>query len=105
MRLLRINTPEKNEAGYGEATRALESLVRGKTLYLEFEHPRVYKRDVYDRLLAYVHAGNKNLNIEMVRLGWTSFWTRYGKGKYEEAFVSAEKEALLAKQGLWKKRK
>jgi len=105
VRLLRINTPERNEVGYGEATRALESLALGRTLYLEFEHPRVYNRDKYDRLLAYIHADGKNLNIEMVRLGWTSFWTRYGKGKYEEAFIAAEKEALQAKQGLWTTRK
>jgi len=105
VRLLRINTPEKHDLGYVEATKALESLVHGKALYLEFEHLRVYNRDVYNRLLAYVHAEDKNINIEMVRLGWTSFWTKYGKGKYEEAFIAAEKEALQTKQGLWKSRK
>lgn len=105
IRLLRINTPEKEKIGYTDATRALEELVHGKSLYLEFEDPGTYNRDVYNRLLAYVHAEDTNTNIEMVRLGWSNYWTKYGKGKYEKAFINAEKQAQKKKQGMWKIRK
>lgn len=105
VRLLCINTPEKDEFGYNQATNTLASLVQNKNIYLEFEHPRAYRRDLYNRLLAYVHAEDKNVNIEIVRAGWSTYWIKYGKGKYEKAFFAAEKEAWDMRRGTWKSRK
>ena len=89
VRLLRINTPERDEAGYDEATEAMRRLVEGKTVRLEFEVPGVEERGGYGRLLAYVFVGDLNVNVEMVRLGHSEFWTKYGRGRYAGEFEGA----------------
>ena len=91
VRLLTINTPEKGEPGFEEATEALGRLVvgdheEGRDVLLEFETPGVEARDRYGRLLAYVFV---NVNVEMVRLGHSPFWTRYGRGRYAHEFERA----------------
>jgi len=101
VRLLRIDTPERGGRGYGEATRALEGLLAGAALELEFERPGRPERDKYDRLLAYVLADGDNANVELVRLGWTRFWTRYGAGRLAEQFAAAERDARSERAGLW----
>lgn len=101
VRLLRINTPERDEPGYLEARKALQQLTAHRTLSLEFETPDQPKRDRYGRLLAYVIADGVNVNIEMVRLGWSTYWTKYGRSRYEPAFQLAQRSARAARRGLW----
>ncbi len=101
VRLLRINTPEKDERGYEEAKEALKYLVRGADVTLEFENEGPEKRDGFGRLLAYVHADGLNVNLELVRQGWSAFYTKYGKGRMAAEFEKAEAEARRAKVGLW----
>jgi micrococcal nuclease len=101
IRLLNVNTPEKDQPGFGEASEALKALVRGGTIALEFAEPNVEKRDGFGRLLAFVLADGKNVNVEMMRQGWTKLYTKYGKGRLHERFVAAEAEARDAKRGLW----
>lgn len=101
IRLLRINTPERGEPGYLQARKALQQLTAHRTLALEFETPDQPKRDRYGRLLAYVIADGVNVNIEMVRLGWSTYWTKYGRSRYEHAFQQAQRTARTARRGLW----
>jgi len=106
VRLLRINTPERDEGKYLQAKKALENLVGGRKIRLEFEIPGKIERGVYGRILAYILVGNVNVNVEMVRLGWSQFWTKYGGGKYAEDkytkdFRCAERDAREAKRGIW----
>ena len=101
VRLLRIDTPERGERGYGEARAALAKLVDGRTVLLEFEVPGRAARDEHHRLLAYLLHGAENVNVEMVRRGWSPFWTRYGEGRYAPLFRRAEEEAREAGAGLW----
>jgi endonuclease YncB( thermonuclease family) len=49
----------------------------------------------------YVFADGENVNIEMVRLGWSKHYIKYGTGKYKEKFKAAETEAREAGRGLW----
>lgn len=90
VRLLRINTPERGRPGYGEAREAVRCLVEGRRVRLEFETPGGPARDKHGRLLAYVFVGDLNVNVEMVRLGHSRFWTKYGAGRYAAAFREAE---------------
>jgi len=60
---------------------------------LEFEKPDKPERDKYGRLLAYVFADGRNVNVEMVRKGHSKFWTKYVDGRYAEEFRVAAKEA------------
>jgi micrococcal nuclease len=101
VRLLNVNTPEKDEPGFEEAGEALKALVRGGTIALEFAQPNVEKRDGFGRLLAFVLAEGANANVEMVRQGWSKLYTKYGKGRLHAQFVAAESEARAAKRGLW----
>lgn len=101
VRLLRIDTPERGQRGHTEATAALERLVDSREAVLEFEEAGRPRRDKYDRLLAYLIVDDHNANVELVRLGWSRFWTRYGAGRLAERFAEAEQEAAAARAGLW----
>lgn len=103
VRLLFINTPEKGNYGYRQATNALRNLVRTGTVRLSFERAPHERRDRYGRWLAYVFVDDLNVNLEMVRRGWTRYWTRYGKGSLQREFEQAEIEARESEAGLWKK--
>jgi micrococcal nuclease len=101
VRLLRINTPERERRGYREARDALRGLVRGQNVYLGLERAGVAERGDHGRLLAYLYVGERNVNVEMVRLGWSRFWTRYGEGRFAGRFRQAEREARDNGHGLW----
>jgi micrococcal nuclease len=98
VRLLRINTRERGEWGYKQGQTELKRLVEGKRVRLASDDE---PKDRYGRELAYIFVGDKNINLEMVRSGWSPFFTRYGKGQYADAFAKAEAEAREAKRGLW----
>jgi micrococcal nuclease len=101
IRMLRINTPEHDQPGFERATAALLALIDGKQVELEWEKPDAAERDEYGRLLAYVWVGETLTNLELVRQGWTRFFTKYGGGRYADRFRAAEDEARAAKRGLW----
>jgi len=93
VRLLRIDTPERGEPGFDEAGEALRRMVEGRELDLVFEVPGEPATDRYGRLLAYVLADGVDVNVEMVREGWSEFWTKYGRGRLADDFERAEREA------------
>jgi micrococcal nuclease len=102
IRLLFLDTPERGEPGYDEATAALESLLAGTTVSLQWEGDEA-ERDRYGRLLAYVMAGETNVNLEMVRLGWSRYHTKFGTSeRFDAAFRAAEAEAKAARRGMWR---
>ncbi|MHC4839468.1 MAG: thermonuclease family protein [Planctomycetota bacterium] len=100
VRLLCIDTPEKDQTGYDEATEALAAMVEGKMVKL-IRDPKHDERDKYGRLLAYVMVkdGNDstdqsglNANVEMVRLGHTKYNTFWGASSiYADEFKAAQK--------------
>jgi len=97
VRLLRVDTPERNEPGYEEARDALARAVEKRRLRLEFEEPGTPSYGNYGRLLAYVfaQAGSTEtfVNAELVRGGYSRFWTKYGRGRYASVFEAAEAAA------------
>lgn len=101
VRLLRIDTPERNEPGYEAATQALRQLLGDGDLELEFERPGLAVADDFQRLLAYVRVNGMNVNVEMVRLGWSEFWTKYGEGRFAAEFRTAEEQARFKRSGIW----
>ena len=104
VRLLCVDTPERGEPGYAEARAALEEMVRGKRITLEWEQPGHPERDNFGRLLAYVFADGVNVNVELVRGGWSRYERGYGEGSHAAAFRRAEAEARSARRGLWAER-
>ena len=77
-------------------------MVDGQSIELEFEDPANPERDEYGRLLAYVWIDGKCANVELVRGGWTKFFTKYGKGRHAADFEAAEAAARKADAGLWR---
>ena len=101
VRMLRIDTPEAGRPGHAEARKALAGLVEGRDVHLLFEEQGVRQRGNYGRLLAYLYTGETNVNVELVRRGWSTFWTDFGEGRFAEPFRAAEESAKAAKRGLW----
>jgi micrococcal nuclease len=103
VRLLQIDAPELGEDEcYGEeAAAALEDLLRpGSSVRLE-DDSRLDDTDRFDRLLRYVHLGDLNVNLELVRRGAASVWFVDGPGRYADELLDAAREAQAAGRGLW----
>ncbi len=101
VRLLRIDTPERKEPGFSAAKAALRGLIDNREIFLDFEEPGELKRGKYGRVLAYLQVDGRNLNLEMVRMGWTGFYTRFGTGRFGTEFERAQREARSARRGIW----
>lgn len=64
------------------------------------------KRDVYDRLLAYLWRKQDGrwqmYNLQAIEHGYSPYFTKYGYSTHHhEAFLAAEKSAQEAKKGIW----
>lgn len=91
------------EARAGAASRAaLEGMVQvGDTVHLLDGRPQSDRRDRYGRLLAFVYlADGRLLNQELIAQGWARAYRRFDY-RHKNEFMRAEKEARLARRGLW----
>ena len=101
VRLLGINTPEKNELYHDEAMNFLSSLISNKTITLEYGKE---KKDLYGRTLAYIILNGKNINIEQVRNGFANFYI-YSNDEYTSGLKEAWGECLANGKNLCEKSK
>ena len=95
VRYIGMNTPERNEPCFDEATAANVELVQGKTVELVKD---VSETDRYDRLLRYVYVGNVFVNEEMVRLGYAEAVLYRPDDEHYEQFSALE--TVVAGSGL-----
>jgi endonuclease YncB( thermonuclease family) len=104
VRLLQIDTPElgSSECYSRAAAKELRRLLPvGTAVTLEADPP-LDLRDRYRRLLRYVRAGGRNVNVELVRRGAaTVYFYRSERGRYASALLTAARQARAAKRGLW----
>lgn len=103
VRLIGIDAPEMSppECFAAEATRKVQELAEGERVSLEPDHTQD-NRDVYDRLLRYIHLeDNTNLNELLVREGYAFEYTHIQPYKHQEAFQEAQNAAEQGKRGLW----
>ena len=105
VRLLGIDAPAKGQPLYKEAGDALGAMTRSGPIRVEFERAGHGQRDEYNRLLAYVFAGDKNLNLELVRQGWAVYSRKHGGERLAAELRAAEDEARTARRGVWKNQK
>ncbi|MEE8317466.1 MAG: thermonuclease family protein [Candidatus Omnitrophota bacterium] len=109
LRYIGVNTPELRERigvnwvynpmPYAELARDFnQDLTEGKSIRLEFD---VQKRDRYNRLLAYVYIGDKMVNLELVRQGYSMIYTYPPNVKHIEKFLKAQGQAREEEKGLW----
>lgn len=104
VRYLGIDTPETVDPRspvqcFGrEASMENKELVEGKYVRLEKD---ISETDKYGRLLRYVYADDKLVNLELVKDGFAHILTIPPDIKYQDKFLAAEREAREAKRGLW----
>ena len=98
IRLLGIDTPERGEPGFNEATNALESMIPNNQVTLKKDPSRDLGK--YGRPLRYLFVGDTNLNVELVRQGRARAYLHEGL-IYERELLEAEREAKEHQRGIW----
>ncbi len=102
IRLLQLDAPDRGERGYWDAAQALWTLVDGDELYLSVTPLDSTAAGRHSRLLAYVlDEDGRNLNVEMVRQGWTRFAPSLEDDRFLFSFAEAELEARQGRRGIW----
>ena len=104
VRYIGVDTPETVKPGtpvqcFGpRAHRFNARLVTERRVRLDFDAER---RDVYGRLLAYVHLGDRFVNAELVRRGLARTLTIPPNDRFAGRFAGLEQAAARAGRGLW----
>jgi micrococcal nuclease len=100
VRYLGIDTPEKGEPLFNEATDLNRSLLKGRAVVFEID---VTDKDRYGRLLRYVYADDVFINLELVRNGLALAYAedRFQDNKYYSMFADACDMAYKEKLGIW----
>lgn len=101
VRLLRIDTPVKGRFGYAEARAALARLIASQPVYVEYGSAGAPEHARFGRLLAYLYVDGVNVNVEMVRGGWSWIRDEDGEWRLADEFRGAQAEASDALRGLW----
>ena len=90
VRYIGINTPERGEACYTEATNHNRALVQGKTVTLVRD---TSDTDRYGRLLRYVYAGGVFVNLSLVQAGYAEAKYYAPDGRHRQTFEAAQQAA------------
>ena len=104
VRYIGVDTPETVKPGapvqcFGPSAHRFNArLVARRRVRLVFG---VERRDVYGRLLAYVHLGRRFVNAELVRRGLARTLTIPPNDRYAERFRRLELDAARRGRGLW----
>jgi micrococcal nuclease len=104
VRLVQVDAPELFGECYGEAARLtlLHLLPPGSPVRLTRD-PALDDRDEHGRLLRYIDAGGRNVNLELVGRGAAApYFYRRARGRHADALERAAEEALAARRGLWR---
>jgi micrococcal nuclease len=98
IRLIGINTPEREQYYYDEASDFTRKLLEGKTVgYLVGTEPQ----DQYGRTLAYVWVGDRMANYEILRGGYANSLFIAPNIEYQLYLQEAEQLAVTDGIGLW----
>jgi len=98
VRLIGVDTPEKNEPFYREARILAESLLLGKQVVLEFDKE---PEDRYGRRLAYLRFDTLFYNEYIVKRGLAYVYLFKNSLKHAGKLINAQKYARNQKAGLW----
>ena len=99
VRLIGIDTPEKNNCFFSEATKITSDLLLNKKVVLKTD---VDDLDQFGRTLGYLYDNNGILiNQKLLELGSGEFFLDNQNIKYQKEFVSAATAAHDKKVGMW----
>lgn len=90
VRYIGVNTPERDDPCYADATNANAELVEGRTVTLVKD---VSETDRYDRLLRYIYVDGVFVNEVLVREGWAERVYYPPDTAYADYFQRLENEA------------
>jgi micrococcal nuclease len=93
VRLEGIDAPELRQAFGQKAKVTLSGMVMSRQITLQ-----QIGTDRYKRTLAVVYVEGRNVNLEMVRLGYAWHYVQYSD---DAQLAKAEREARQLKRGLW----
>lgn len=96
VRYVGVNTPERDEDCYNQATAANRALVSGQTVRLVQDESFT---DQYGRLLRYVYVGDTFVNAELVRAGWAEAAEYRPDTRHTAYFRDLERAAAAANLG------
>lgn len=102
VRLIGIDSPERNEDHYREASDYLRGLLRGRRVRIEQDEEQL---DRYGRLLGYVFVERDDeeifVNEEMARMGFAEAKDYPPNTQYSDDLEEAEREARDNHRGMW----
>ncbi len=100
VRMIGIDTPERWEAWYSEASEYLSEKILWKEVSIEFDESQ-WMYDRYDRVLAYIFLEEENINWDMVNSWYAEEYTYNKAYKYQKEFQTYEENAIRFERGIW----
>lgn len=98
VRLIGVDTPERGEECFDEATAYLVDRVGGQTVRYRYQSGR---EDRYDRALLDLFRGGELVNLDIAQAGWGEALTIAPNDRYADRIVEAEVEARAEPRGRW----
>ncbi len=106
IRLLYVDTPEISDSPKGKnlkfglpAKQFLERILQSHHVNLWINpNERV---DRHGRLLAILEVRQRNINLELIRLGYSYFDTRFSLPSRYQVYAKRESDAFTNKRGIW----
>jgi micrococcal nuclease len=96
VRYVGVNTPERDEVCYSDATAANRRMVEGQTVRLVKD---VSETDRYGRLLRLIYVGDTFVNRELVAQGYAEAVLYNPDDGFHDEFVQLEREAIREQRG------
>jgi endonuclease YncB( thermonuclease family) len=99
VRIAGIDAPEKTQPYSNKAKDSLTELLQSDSIGLQ-----PVKVDAYDRWVANVSIGDRDLGLAQIRRGYAWYFVRYKKDISEaqqQRYAEAERSARNARLGLW----
>lgn len=99
VRLMGIDAPEKKQAFGNKSKQSLSDLVFERTVSITW-----FKKDRYGRTIGQVRVNNTDVCLEQIKRGLAWHYKAYQREQSAEdrsRYADAEKQARIAKIGLW----
>ncbi len=98
VRYIGVDTPERGEPLFTEATRLNRRLVEGREARLARD---TSETDRFGRLLRYVYVDDILVNAELVREGLAKAVEYPPDVRFHQCFAALEREAVDGRRGIW----
>lgn len=98
VRILSIDTPERGDTLYREATEYLKTFLEGRKVSLELGRRR---RDAYHRLLGHLWIGDTLVSERLVEAGLARLYPFPDDTVHLRRLAAAQHRARISKTGIW----